>query len=302
MRSLAFYVALSMNIAACVMFAVLFLVRLIRPIPRRYVFVFWAVVALRLMLPFAPAGSLSLLGLSGGLVRRAVPLGWFSVTNSVGLAQEVFPLTFASDAVGAAFAVGSAVWLIVAGLAVLCVGIAYILSLRRLRSAVPLREELYVSPLVSSPVLVGVFRPKIILPQGFDPDGPEGAPVLSHERAHKRRRDNLWRLVAILLCCVHWFNPLAWLMLRLFFRDMELSCDERALRGQDPAARVRYAETLLQFSAGPEVFPASAFGGGETALRVKQALSYKRVSLCGAIISIVFLLGLAVFCLTNPPA
>lgn len=88
------------------------------------------------------------------------------------------------------------------------------------------RPRLLACPGLRGPMLAGLLRPVLLLPQEKVP-----APRYSllHELTHFRRRD-VWLKAAVLLAnCVHWFNPLVWLMARLAERDMELACDEAAL-------------------------------------------------------------------------
>ena len=49
--------------------------------------------------------------------------------------------------------------------------------------------------------------------------------VLEHEYVHIRRLDMLTKLIMIAAVCIHWFNPLVWVMYILFNRDLELSCE-----------------------------------------------------------------------------
>ncbi len=103
------------------------------------------------------------------------------------------------------------------------------------------------------PAVIGVLRPRIVLPAGFDARylPAEQALILRHERLHVLRGDLQLNAIAAVLHCLAWFNPLAWIALRRFRLDQELACDARVLAG-DPASRRRYGETLLktQLDAG----------------------------------------------------
>lgn len=48
---------------------------------------------------------------------------------------------------------------------------------------------------------------------------------------------NFIRLLALIVVCFHWFNPFAWLMLKLLYSDIELACDESVLSKCDEAER-----------------------------------------------------------------
>ncbi|MBM3768223.1 MAG: M56 family metallopeptidase [Acidobacteria bacterium] len=53
--------------------------------------------------------------------------------------------------------------------------------------------------------------------------------VLTHELAHVRRWDLLWRLAGSAVCCVYWFHPLAWWAAAQQRRESEMSCDDQVL-------------------------------------------------------------------------
>ena len=119
-----------------------------------------------------------------------------------------------------------------------------------------------------------------------------------HERTHIGRLDNLWRVVEIITCCIHWFNPFVWLFLKRFFEDMELSCDEKVLRKYHPDRKTDYARALIECESKKTVF-ASAFGGAKTRVRIENILSYKKLSIFSTICLTALIAAIAVTLLTN---
>lgn len=105
--------------------------------------------------------------------------------------------------------------------------------------------ELYANRLISSPLLLGFFRPCIVLPAADLPEEDFRYTVL-HELTHCRRQDMLYKWLVQLLVCLHWFNPLVWLMEREVRRECELSCDEAVIRRLDDRERKVYGDTLLR--------------------------------------------------------
>lgn len=88
-----------------------------------------------------------------------------------------------------------------------------------------------VSGRIVSPLSYGLLRPVILLPAAMaDADDQTMRYVLTHEFMHIRAWDVLRKSALLFALCLHWFNPLAWVMLRLCNRDMELMCDERVVR------------------------------------------------------------------------
>ncbi|MBV8034474.1 M56 family metallopeptidase [Roseateles sp.] len=101
-------------------------------------------------------------------------------------------------------------------------------------------------PAGSSPALVGLLRPRIVLPTDFEQrfTPAQQRLVLAHEQMHLQRLDNLWSLLATLIVALHWWNPLAWWALRRLRADQELACDAAVL-AREPEARGVYAQALL---------------------------------------------------------
>lgn len=100
-----------------------------------------------------------------------------------------------------------------------------------------------VSPL--EPVLVGIFRPTLLLPRGIaDRLTPaQLAAVVAHELAHRQRRDNLTAAVHLLVEALFWFHPLVWWFGARLVDERERACDEAVVRaGHDGRT---YAEGIL---------------------------------------------------------
>ena len=275
----------------------------------------WALAFIRLTVPFALASRWSLFNFTGGLVKRLVTIETVThgtesvpesanllIMNMIGAAESYAPIEYKTEAFRQVFMIGSAVWAIVAAASLLAGCILYVLTRKELDKATIIKGNIYRSDMVLSPVLTGVFRPKIILPAGLAPDSGGGAMVLAHENIHRRRLDNLWRALAIVIACVHWFNPLVWVMLKMFFKDMELSCDEAVLcSGRYNSNECRdYAATLLRFAEDKRFFISSAFGRSGVKVRILNVLNYKRMTVIGAVVSAAFLLALALVLITNP--
>ncbi len=104
-------------------------------------------------------------------------------------------------------------------------------------------------PAGDSACIVGLWHPQLALPADFEQRFPpeQRELILAHEAEHLRRRDPLANLLAAALCCLHWFNPLAWWALRRFRADQELACDAVVLIERRPQADLRsYAEALVR--------------------------------------------------------
>lgn len=172
------------------------------------------------------------------------------------------------------------VWAAGAALVLFCLLASNLLFRSRLaRRRQPLKGTdcplpLYQAPGLASPLLVGLFRPAIYLPQHMD---ERARPyVLAHELAHWRRGDQLWALLRVLALALHWYNPLAWLCLSLSRLDGELACDQAALARLGPENRLDYGRALTDLAAPRASGPlwGSAMAGRQSwlALRVQGLL------------------------------
>lgn len=87
------------------------------------------------------------------------------------------------------------------------------------------------SLLSSGPLVTGLVRPTVLLPEWFEEDYTisEQRFALTHEMMHVKRGDLLALHAATFALALQWFNPLAWLALRAFRSDQEAACDADVL-------------------------------------------------------------------------
>lgn len=116
------------------------------------------------------------------------------------------------------------------------------LARQRLKRPVQVR----VSDQIASPLTFGILRPVILLPKNTDWDNEaELGCILTHELVHIRRFDAFWKLLLAAVLCLHWFNPLVWLLCSSANRDLELSCDEQVVRILGEKEKAFYARVLI---------------------------------------------------------
>ncbi len=155
---------------------------------------------------------------------------------------------------------------------------------------------------IQSAFLYGLIRPCIYLPAGLAEE--EKFYIIAHEQYHRKRKDYLVKPAALCIAALHWFNPLVWLALVLFFQDMEVSCDEKVLDHTTGQVRKQYAASLLKFAAQQNGFMVTSLNFGKPALesRIKNVLKEKRRSVFITAISGAVILALAVGLLLRPQA
>ena len=199
-------------------------------------------------------------------------------------------------------------------------GTAWLWSLRRFWDAVPakgdflrrwqeehtglLPVQIRVSPAVRAPLAYGLLRPVVLLPESTDwTDEDQLTCVLTHEYIHIRRGDLLWKLLLAAALCVHWCNPLVWAMYFCANRDLELACDEAAVRVLGLDSRKRYACALLA-AAERGFFPLCTTYASKNHMeeRIRAVMKMKKQSLAAVLAALTLTAGVtAVFATSKAP-
>lgn len=278
-------------------------------LPKGAFLALWEMAALRLLLPFtiplpfslfAPAKHLPVVGEYLALGGAAVP-----GTPAVGIPSGIQVPTGTAPGVGL-----PVVWLVGAALMAAYFTVSYVRARRRFRCSSPdntpavrrwlagqrLHRPLEVrqSALVSSPLTYGILRPVILLPENME-RGDETALtyILTHEYIHIRRFDSVAKLVFAAVLCVHWFNPLAWVMYVLANRDLELSCDERVMDTLGGREKASYALTLINMEeTRSRCFSLyNHFSKLAIEERIEAIMKYKKASILALALAVVLVVG-----------
>ena len=112
----------------------------------------------------------------------------------------------------------------------------------------PARRHITVRQLdrISTPLTYGILHPVILLPRKTDWHNTAWLQyVLAHEYVHICRLDAVTKLLMALALCLHWFNPLVWVMYLFYNRDLELACDEKVIRQYGETSKTAYARMLI---------------------------------------------------------
>ena len=287
---------------------------------RQWQYYIWLIVVLRLLLPFGP--EVSLLGKTYQAVDQAV-----TRSASLSLRRPAPDMPGAVPAVGLeqklqniwSLLINDAwlVWLAVAlGLLIRKITtyqsfIRYIhagltpvsdielldrLSIVAQRAGMKRPVELCVNPLISSPLLIGFFRPCILLP-GADIAEKEFHYIALHELTHYKRRDMFYKWLVQVTVCLHWFNPLVHLMGQEITKACEFSCDEAVLIEMGSNHAQDYGETLLDAMAEVgkyrENFGAVTLGANKRLLkeRIGAIMNFKKKSMSIRLLTGVLTLG-----------
>lgn len=246
----------------------------------------WALAGLRLCLPFSIRSAWSLVPSEKILdYETAQYAAKPEITSGIAaLNRAVNPAFGESFAATPAASVNPLqVWMHLAGLVwaigVLALLLAALVSVwklrRRVQVSIELTKGVRLCDAIDTPFLLGLFRPTVYLPSQLSQR--ERDVVLAHEAAHKTHGDCMWKLLGYGILCVYWFYLPVWLGYALFCRDLELACDERAVKRLSLEGKKRYASVLLSCSVPRGSFPVCPLAFGEVGVkeRVKRVLEKK---------------------------
>ncbi|MFR7400735.1 MAG: M56 family metallopeptidase [Waltera sp.] len=329
---------LQMSIAAAWMIPVVMVLRrLLKRAPKWVNLVLWGLVGLRLVCPFVPESRFSLMPklpiLSGYLYGNMIgsPAGnafradtlqnGTNFSDNISQAALDGSMGAAGSGMGGAFGItgsgigafGAGVWRIperllsafsilwLAGV-ILFAGYAvysYVRVRRQVAEAMWLRENLWICDEVKSPY-PGTACLKIYLSSSMDE--AQYPYVIAHEQAHLKRGDQWWKPLGFLILAIHWFNPFVWAAYILFCSDLELACDESAVKKLNPQERKDYSYALLSCSMQRRLVTVCPLAFGEVGVkkRVKEILNYKKPTFWVVLAAVAVCVIVAVCFLTNP--
>ena len=286
---------------------------LINRLPKKTFLILWWIALIRLLVPFSIKSVTSIYSLLQSIysdinpVRTAQTTTFLPIHGNMpeianGLSEAMVQRT-------ESISILSVIWL--AGL-LLCFGffaVSYIKCYREFRFSLPVENDILEAwkekhPLkrslsirqtetIAAPLSYGVIRPVILMPKNTEwKNIYQLRYVLEHEYVHIRRLDMLTKLIMIAAVCIHWFNPLVWVMYILFNRDLELSCDETVVRRFGMDIKSVYATALISMEEKKSGLTplCNSFSKNAIEERLRAIMKIKKTSKFAVIISAVLVI------------
>lgn len=297
-----FYWIFNMSITSAITGLFVILIRFIKKLPKRLTVFLWLIPFFRMTVPFGLNSRYSFMSLLSQITTKTITIYQptedvaFSMTNSVMAAESYFPITYKVNILERVFGTASVIWIIVYLAILFMLTVVYFTTLHEIKGTAHLRDNIYLSDKIISPVVYGIIKPKIIIPLSYKDKDIEL--IVLHEKMHIHRADNLWRMLAYIIVSAHWFNPLCWIFLNLFLADMELSCDERVLVKLGNNHAKEYALSLLESKQSATLFT-SSFGGAKIRTRIENILTFKKMTWFSLTVFISLILAIFYVLLTN---
>ncbi len=280
-------------VSSFLIIAVIVLRSVLKNSPKFIRYVLWAMVGLRLVIPFSFESRLSILPNAQKIDSTVA-----STTSYVTNAQ--MPVASTPVAKLDVTSILSFVWLAGVVAILLYMAISFVRVHLMVRESLRLRDNIYICDRVSSPFVLGVINPKIYL--GSTLSKRDMRYIIAHEETHIKHCDNIIKPLAFVILSFYWFNPLVWVSYFLFVKDIELFCDESVVKGLSKTGKKKYSTVLLNCSMSKNTVSACplAFAENNVKKRVKNVLSYKKPALYVVVISVVLCVITMMLFMTSP--
>lgn len=261
---------LKMSFAGAIMILAVIVIRAvgINRLPKKTFVALWGIVLLRLLIPFSIPSALSIYSL---IPQRIADMPERSPDLLPAIAPKQPNIAFTAGRLPvdglSAVSLGFLVWCVGVMLCGLFFILFYLHCQFRFRTSLPVHNafaeqwlrthpagrpiSIRQSDTIASPLTYGIFHPVILMPKKTDWENTKRLEyVFLHEYMHIRHFDSVKKPLVILTLCIHWFNPLVWMMYFLFNRDLELACDESVVQYMGVDSRSDYARMLIDMEAG----------------------------------------------------
>lgn len=260
---------LQMSFSGAVLIIVIVVIRAvtINKLPKMFFLILWGVALLKLLVPISIPSIFSVYSLVNGNAGIGVFEGT-QISNMIPM--ESVNQWESTDEMVLQHPSPVSIWFIIWCIGmILCMSFfagAYLYWYFQFRSSYPvdnsyaeqwlinhrLKRPLGIkqSEKIDAPLTYGIFHPVIVMPKETDwEDETQIEYILLHEYVHICRFDTVIKLISVLALCVHWFNPVVWVMYLLLNRDIELSCDEGVVHRLGLSQKSAYAKILISMEA-----------------------------------------------------
>lgn len=290
--------------------AVLILRIVLKKAPKTIICALWAVVGLRLLLPFTFELPVSLIPSAEVFPEEflyaaepKINTGFEAVDNILNpvIAEALAPAPGASaNPTQLNAIIFPVIWLAVIALIFIYMLISFLRVKYKVREAAFLFDEIWCCDNISTPFVLGLIRPRIYVPSTMTAE--YGVYVIGHEKAHIKRLDHIWKPLGFFVIAVHWFNPVVWLAYVMFCRDIEFACDEKVIKMIGTDKKKEYSTALLNLSSPKHIISACplAFCENGVKARIKAVLSYKKPAFWVILVAVVLAVASAVAFFAGP--
>ena len=301
-----------MSLYGAVMIIAIVILRalLINQLPKKTFLILWGIVMVRLVIPFTAPSAFSIYSLIPEK-EQSMNTQFSGIQDNL---SENLPVNAMADTVHVdkttQISIKWLVWL--AGLC-LCAGyflivyrklyrefqMSFLVKIPQIEQWLVLhngkrRIEIRQSDRVAAPVSYGIIHPIILFPKNTDWENMNVLQyVLEHEYVHIKRYDSITKLLVTAIMCIHWFNPMVWVMYILFNRDLELACDECVIHRFGNNFKSTYAHALISMEEQKSGFMPFCNNFSKNAIeeRITAIMKTKKTTIVMLVASAIVIIG-----------
>lgn len=302
----------AMSLSGAVMIIAIVILRalLINQLPKKTFLILWGIVMVRLVIPFTAPSAFSIYSLIPEK-EQSMNTQFSGIQDNL---SENLPVNAMADTVHVdkttQISIKWLVWL--AGLC-LCAGyflivyrklyrefqMSFLVKIPQIEQWLVLhngkrRIEIRQSDRVAAPVSYGIIHPIILFPKNTDWENMNVLQyVLEHEYVHIKRYDSITKLLVTAIMCIHWFNPMVWVMYILFNRDLELACDECVIHRFGNNFKSTYAHALISMEEQKSGFMPFCNNFSKNAIeeRITAIMKTKKTTIVMLVASAIVIIG-----------
>lgn len=313
---------LQMSFSGAVLIIVIAAIRAvtINKLPKKTFLILWGIVLFRLLIPYTVPSAFSVYTLVSPMMPvdiKTVNTGTYAQTPANMILSPAEAATYEQTGESSDHTLpvptGLIVWIAGMTLCAVFFTISYLHWRFEFQTSLPVRNN-YVnrwlkthlrkrsvsvrqSDKISTPLTYGIFKPVILMPKKTNWENTEQLEyVLLHEYVHICRYDSAVKLISALAVCVHWFNPLVWVMYVLFQRDIELACDESVVRRFGEKSKSTYAHMLIDMEARKSGFMplCNSFSKNAIEERIIAIMKIKKTSVIAIWAAVILVAGVTI--------
>lgn len=313
---------LQMSFAGAVLILVIVIIRAIaiKRLPKKTFLALWIIALIRLLLPFSIPSPFSIYS----LISRNVSDAEISDTVTYEYQQPVYEAVLEGTQNTPAAVVPQAlpestsvsIWTLIWIIGMLALAGSFLISYWRCRlefkTALPIHNDIITEWLsehpskrkieirqfsgILTPMTYGIFHPVILLPKNTDWENKQQLQyILFHEYVHICHYDTTLKFLTAIALCIHWFNPMVWVLYILFNRDIELACDECVIRRFGSDNRSAYARMLISMEERKNRFAPFCNNFSKNAIeeRIESIMKTKKTSVITLVLAGIIVVGTA---------
>lgn len=149
------------------------------------------------------------------------------------------------------------------------------------------------STIISSPLVFGFFKPTLAIPE-IKMNEDDYKLAIKHEMVHYKHHDSWFKLFAVIVNSIYWFNPITYLMVNLIGEACEYACDEQVTKEMDMSDRKQYSTMILSMvcQTSPALSSNMVKNKKQLKRRFEMIMKKKKFSVWGTTLCMVLILVL----------